>query len=71
MPPLVAEYEAAGGTPLSALERQALTPYTAAVPRYKAAPDGFTEHPAARLRARVPFLRLSMWLLAHPEALLG
>lgn len=52
-------------------ERTALAPYTAAVPLYAAALDGFTEDPAGKLRTRLPFLRLSEWLLAHPEATVG
>jgi len=30
-----------------------------------------TEDPTGKLRARLPFLRLSEWLLAHPSALLA
>ena len=71
VPQLIAAYETADGIPLSPLERRALAPYTAAVPLHKAALDGFTEDPPARLRTRIPFLRLSEWLLAHPDALLG
>jgi len=33
--------------------------------------NGFTENPVEKLRSRLPFLRLSTWLLAHPTALLG
>ena len=71
VPRLVEAYEAAAGDRLTAAERRALAPYTAAVPLFAAALDGFTEKPAGRLRARLPFLRLSEWLLAHPDALLG
>ncbi len=70
---LVAAYEAAAGTRLTAAERRALVPYAAAVPLYQAAIAGFVHDPAATLRGgyRVPFLRLGEWLLAHPEAVLG
>jgi hypothetical protein len=71
VPRLVEEYEAAAHTQLTAAERRALAPCTAAVPLYHAALDGFTDDPAGLLRARLPFLRLSEWLLAHPAALLG
>jgi Ser/Thr protein kinase RdoA (MazF antagonist) len=71
IPGLIASYEAAVGVRLTPAERKALAPYTASVPLYAAALDGFTESPAAKLRSRLPFLRLSAWLLAHPTALLG
>ena len=41
------------------------------MPLYAAALDGLTEDPTGKLRARLPFLRLSEWLLAHPSALLA
>jgi hypothetical protein len=50
---------------------RALAPYTASGPLYAAALDGFTENPVEKLRSRLPFLRLSAWLLAHPAALLS
>ena len=65
---LIEAYEAAGGGRLTAAERRALAPYTAAVPLFYAALDGFTEDPAGKLRTRLPFLRLSEWLLARPDA---
>lgn len=68
---LVDAYEAAARTRLTAEERRALAPYTAAVPLYAAALAGFSNDPAGQLRDRLPFLRLSEWLLAHPEALWG
>jgi Ser/Thr protein kinase RdoA (MazF antagonist) len=71
VPDLVADYEAAAQARLTAEERRALAPYTAAVPLHGAALDGFATDPAAQLRSRRPFLRLSDWLLAHPDALLG
>ncbi|HEV2122780.1 MAG TPA: hypothetical protein VGW38_08405 [Chloroflexota bacterium] len=67
VPQLVDAYEAAAQVRLTAAEKRALVPYTAAVPLFKAALDGFTEDPAGTLRTRVPFLRLSDWLLSHPE----
>jgi Ser/Thr protein kinase RdoA (MazF antagonist) len=69
--PLVEAYEAAADVRLTQAEQAALAPYTASVPLYAAALDGFTESPAAKLRSRLPFLRLSAWLLAHPGTLLG
>lgn len=71
IPRLVEAYEATVGVRLTHLERRALAPYTAGVPLYAAALDGFTEAPAEKLRSRLPFLRLSAWLLAHPTAMLG
>jgi Ser/Thr protein kinase RdoA (MazF antagonist) len=71
IPRLVEEYEAAANVRLTPAERRALAPYTASVPLYAAALDGFTESPVEKLRSRRPFLQLSAWLLAHPKALLG
>jgi len=71
IPRLVETYEATAGVHLTPRERTALAPYAASVPLYAAALDGFTEDPTGKLRARLPFLRLSKWLLAHPAALLG
>jgi Ser/Thr protein kinase RdoA (MazF antagonist) len=68
---LIGEYEAAANTRLTPAERSALVPYTAAVPLYHAALDGFSNDPASQLRARLLFLRLSAWLLANPGALLN
>jgi hypothetical protein len=69
IPGLIDAYEAAANVRLIPAERQVLAPYTASVPLYAAALDGFTESPAEKLRARLPFLQLSAWLLAHPAAL--
>jgi Ser/Thr protein kinase RdoA (MazF antagonist) len=71
VPGLIEKYEEAFGSRLTDVERQALVPYAAAVPLYAAALDGFTEDPAGKLRSRLRFLRLSEWLLAHPDALLA
>jgi len=71
IPQLTEAYEAAANVRLTQAERSALTPYTASVPLYAAALDGFTESPAEKLRSRLPFLCLSAWLLAHPTALFG
>jgi Ser/Thr protein kinase RdoA (MazF antagonist) len=68
---MVEAYEATANARLTTAERQALAPYTAAVPLFAAALDGFTNDPAGQLRGRLPFLRLSEWLLTHPEAMLG
>jgi Ser/Thr protein kinase RdoA (MazF antagonist) len=68
---LVEEYEAAANARLTLSEKRALAPYTASVPLYAAALDGFTEAPVEKLCSRLPFLHLSAWLLAHPAALLG
>jgi Ser/Thr protein kinase RdoA (MazF antagonist) len=68
VPLLVEGYEAGAGVRLTSAERRALAPYTASVPLYAAALDGFTEDPTGKLRSRLPFLRLSEWLLAHPTA---
>jgi Ser/Thr protein kinase RdoA (MazF antagonist) len=70
IPQLIGEYEAAANSRLTPAERRALAPCTAAVPLYHAALDGFTSDPAGLLRARLPFLRLSAWLLANPKVML-
>ncbi len=71
VPRLIEAYEAAAHSRLTPAERRALAPCTAAVPLYHAALDGFTNDPAGQLRGRLPFLRLSEWLLAHPAAMLS
>ncbi len=68
IPWLVEKYEATADSRLTQLERQALAPYIAAAPLYHAAIAGFTSDPAGRLRSERPYLRLSEWLLEHPEA---
>ncbi len=65
----IEQYEIAANTRLSTLEKRALAPYAAAVPLYAAALAGFGNHPVELLLKRVPFMRFSEWLLAHPEAL--
>lgn len=72
IPGLVAAYEATAGVRLTPTEWQALAPY-AAVPLYQATIAGFVGDPAGALNRgfRRPFLRLSEWLLAHPEAVRG
>jgi Ser/Thr protein kinase RdoA (MazF antagonist) len=69
IPQLIEEYEATANSHLTPAERKALAPYTAAVPLYAAALDGFSNDPSGQLRGRLPFLYLSEWLLAHPEAI--
>ena len=71
LPGLVEGYEATANVRLTLSEKRALAHYTASVPLYAAALDGFTENPVEKLRSRLPFLRLSAWLLAHPTALLN
>ena len=66
VPHLIEEYEVAASSRLSAVERNALVPYTAAVPLYAASLAGFSNNPTKQLRDRLPFLHLSEWLLAHP-----
>lgn len=68
---LVAEYESAAGSQLSELERRALVPYAAAVPIYQSAIAGLSNDSAQQLREKAHFLRLSEWILGHPEALMG
>jgi hypothetical protein len=53
------------------LERRALTAFTVAVALYHAASAGYTDDPAGQLRERATFLRLSQWLLDHPNMLAG
>jgi Ser/Thr protein kinase RdoA (MazF antagonist) len=71
IPRLVEAYEFEAPSRLTEEERRALVAYTAAVPLYAAALDGFSLRPVGQLQGRLPFLRLSEWLLAHPEAILG
>lgn len=73
VPRLVAAYQAAVGTRLTAMEWQALVPYTASVALYQAAACGFLPDPAAALRdsERPPLMRIGEWLLTHPESVSG
>jgi Ser/Thr protein kinase RdoA (MazF antagonist) len=71
IPGIIGAYEAGANSRLTPTERLALAPYTAAVPLHAAALDGFTEDPVGKLRTRLPFLRLSEWILAHPDAVLS
>ncbi|GCE50860.1 Ser/Thr protein kinase RdoA (MazF antagonist) [Thermosporothrix hazakensis] len=66
---LLNAYETTAHTRLSEQERKALTPYTAAIPLYAAALDGFSYNPARQLQGRLPFLHLSEWLLTCPQLL--
>jgi hypothetical protein len=68
VPRLIEAYDATAVTRLTTTERRALAPYTAAVPLFYAALDGFTEDPPGMPRARVRSLRLSEWLLTDPKA---
>lgn len=70
IPQMIEAYEAEAPSCLTAVERKALASYTAAVPLYAAALDGFSNDPTGQLRSRLPFLHLSEWLLAQPEVLL-
>ncbi len=73
VPRLVEEYENSAGSYLEPAERKALAPYAASIPLYQAAVCGFLPDSADALRdgLRRPFMRLSEWLLTHPDALLG
>jgi Ser/Thr protein kinase RdoA (MazF antagonist) len=74
VPDLVGEYEDAAGTSLTAEEHAALAPSIAAVPLYHAATVGFHADPVTQLRDDrdgYAFLRISEWLLANPQAVLG
>ncbi|MGH2351899.1 MAG: phosphotransferase enzyme family protein [Chloroflexota bacterium] len=73
VPQLVRAYEDTAQTALTAGERRALAPHVAAVPLYLAALAGFVSDPVAHLRneARLAFLRIGEWILAHPDAVLG
>ncbi len=69
IPRLIEEYEVAAKLRLTAMERKALVPYIAAVPLYAAALAGFSNNSVESLRDRLPFLRLSEWLLTHSDAM--
>lgn len=66
---LVNEYELAAHTRLTTLERKALAPYIASIPMYHAANVGFSNNPVKQLHEKSVLLRLSEWVLAHPEAI--
>ena len=70
IPALVAAYETAAGVQLTPLEQRALGVYTAAVPLYLMSVAAFVPDPVAHARseARLAFLRIGEWLLAHPDA---
>jgi Ser/Thr protein kinase RdoA (MazF antagonist) len=64
--PLVIEaYESTAMAPLTAMEREALAVYTAAIPLYFLALAGLNNDPVGQLRANRPFLCLSEWLLTQ------
>ncbi len=67
VPHLIEAYESSA-PPLTAVERDALAVYTAAVPLYFSALAGFNEDPIRQLHASLPFVYLSEWLMAHPSA---
>jgi Ser/Thr protein kinase RdoA (MazF antagonist) len=66
---LVAAYESAAGWKLTAIERRALGPYTAAVPLYLAAVAGYTPDPARLLEGDASFVRIAEWILANGPVL--
>lgn len=66
---LITEYEDSAGSRLTAEERHALVPYIATVRIYQAAYAWFGPGPAEWLHNTAPGIRLSAWLLDHPEAL--
>lgn len=67
VPHLLDAYESAAGSRLTDLERQALAPYTAAIPLQYAARAAFFAEPAPILESNRPSLRLSNWLLTNPD----
>jgi Ser/Thr protein kinase RdoA (MazF antagonist) len=69
IPRLIEAYETSANSRLTAMEKKALVPYTASVPLHAAALDGFTDNPAGQLQERLPFIRLSDWLLTHPDSI--
>lgn len=73
VPRLLAEYQAAADVRLTAMELQALAPYTASVALFQAAMCGFLPDPAAAFRdnERRRLMRIGEWLLTHPESVLG
>lgn len=70
LPCLLAAYQTAAGTRLTALELEALAPYTASVALFQAAMCGFLPNPADALLddERRQLMRIREWLLAHPES---
>jgi Ser/Thr protein kinase RdoA (MazF antagonist) len=68
---LIEEYESVANARLTSTERRAIAPYTAAIPIYQTAIAGLSNNPAQELRSKAHLLRVSDWMLAHPEALMG
>lgn len=69
IPDLIAAYEFTAPSPLTPLERQALTPYAASVPLYFLAVAGFSSRPGSQISLEKFKLPLSDWLLKHPNTL--
>lgn len=70
IPKFIEAYEDAANSRITVDERRALLPYTAAVPLYHVASDGFKADPINSVKQRMHFLRLSEWLLTHSEVML-
>lgn len=66
---LISRYEEAARTTLTASERKALLPYTAAVPLYQIVIAGLMNDTGGELRGKLHFLRLGELLLKHPDAI--
>lgn len=67
VPALLAAYEQASRLPLTARERSALAPYTAAVPLAVAAPAAYLPDPTPlRYRERRAGMAIAEWILANP-----
>ncbi|MGI8404046.1 MAG: phosphotransferase [Thermomicrobiales bacterium] len=68
VPCLVAEYQDAAGTRLTAMELQALAPYAASVALFQATMCGLLSDPVTALRddERRRLMRVGEWLLTHP-----
>lgn len=73
VPRLLAEYQAAAGVRLTAMELRALAPHAASVALYQAAVCGFLPDPVEALRdsERRPLMRIGEWLITHPESVVG
>lgn len=68
VPVMLDVYEMSSGQSLSAMERRSLAPHMAAVPLYHAVSSGFLRRPKPALQSALPFVALSEWLIANPDA---
>lgn len=69
IPDLIAAYQFTAPSPLTPLERQALTPCAVSILLYPLALAGFSSEPGSQISLEKFKLPLSDWLLSHPNTL--